>query len=923
MWCDRVKLFKSVLLFMLLFLPCTQAFSNQECIPPSDEMVQLILLLDDSGSIDDDDFVIQQKGFYKAMLDLADAGLGDNILSVSVVYFSSKSKIAGENIKEGAQLEKALSEPHGGGKTNMTAAFADAIGIINRTPLEPDKNVHRLVILSTDGKPTGIDNPALAAAKALELKNIGNVTIAPIGVGDADKAFLDSISTSPPVPMPGNYLEFAREVTKLTLEQFSQVVGTPVVTDISVTDISVARKANGLVEMVCKGVVPRGLTYKYIFNVYDTRFDGLDTPSFSGESETGSYQFAPRYEGVYSASCSLLVYSNGSSCESKPKYTHIPVVSFDGGAAKDSDGDGLPDQWEIFGVRDDRGSVFLNLPEMGANPHCKDIFIEVDWIGNSRPSRKAFERIINAFAQAPVRNRSDRCKGVNLHIDAGEGRLLHYDAEQNKVAEQAYPPGGQEIPIDYEGWEEIYYGEKSKEAWLRLQSEYFTPARRGVFRYALIVPYIVPDEDEGKGEFSGIAYSIPSPGFMAMGEPSSIPMAILWKDKEIASTFMHELGHALGLGHGGAYQVGIPDNTNYKPNYLSIMNYHFQLTWLGKKRWFGFNGRYLDYSRWLTIDLDERNLNENDGIGIRAPSADPIALKRLLEGLSTRYSCNPKDDRKYEDASGAEWKYADVGDAINWNCKFSSMERGVKEDINYGKDDGKDERKWGVLSFLSGQKRTDWDNLDYAGRGVAGLGYAASSIGIITPFELRLRPYDPDQEEKVPDGQPMVYDVGITGERIYEVVPGGRYKLGFTVHNLGELEDHYNLSLVNVPVNVTASLSNSRLSLSARESAEETVSIEISKNSVPGEIYTLTIEAASENSEVVIDQHDIKIRVNQRVKASSSDSGSSGGGSLSWAFLGLPWLLGFLNLILNYRAFTHFRRRNRACIVALKLIADK
>ncbi len=908
MWCDRVKLFKSVLLFMLLSLPCTQAFSNQECIPPSDEMVQLILLLDDSGSIDDDDFVIQQKGFYKAMLDLAGAGLGDNILSVSVVYFSSNSRISGENMKEN-NIQEALSEPHGGGGTNMTAAFMDAIGIINRTPLEPEKKVHRLVILSTDGKPTGMDTPAAATAKAQELKNLGNVTIAPIGVGDADKAFLDSISTSPPVPMPGNYFEFAREVTKVTLEQFSHAVGTPVV-----TDISVARNANGLVEMACKGVVPRGLTYKYIFNAYDTRFDGLDTPSFSGESETGSYQFAPRYEGVYSAGCSLLVYSNGSSCESKPKYTHIPVVSFDGGAAKDSDGDGLPDQWEIFGVRDDRGSVLLDLPKMKANPHCKDIFIEVDWIGNSRPSRKAFEWIINAFAQAPVRNQSDKCKGVNLHIDAGEGRLLHYDAEQNKVAEQVYPPGGQEIPIDYEGWEEIYYRKKSKEAWLRLQSEYFTPERRGVFRYALIVPY--------KAKIpSGRAYSIPSPGFMAMGEESRDDGECrddekCWNDMKIASTFMHELGHALGLGHGGAYQVGIPDNTNYKPNYLSIMNYHFQLTWLGKeKRGFGFDGRYLDYSRWLTIDLDERHLNEHRGIGIKAPSTDQIAKDRLVEGLSTKRSCLP-----------LVWVYSDADSAIDWNCNFF-MEGDVAKDINYGKDDGKDdgkdERKWGVLSFLSGQKRTDWDNLDYAGRGVAGLGYAASSIGIVTPFELRLRPYDPDQEEKIPDDQPMVYDVGVTGERIYEVVPGGRYKLGFTVHNLGELQDHYNLSLVNVPVNVTASLSNSRLSLSARESSEETVSIEISNNSVPGEIYTLTIEAASENSEVVIDQHDIKIRVNQRVKASSGDSGSSGGGSLSWAFLGLPWLLGFLNLILNCRAFTHFRRRNRACIVALKLIADK
>ena len=33
---------------------------------------------------------------------------------------------------------------------------------------------------------------------------------------------------------------------------------------------------------------------------------------------------------------------------------------------------------------------------------------------------------------------------------------------------------------------------------------------------------------------------------------------------------MHELGHNLGLHHGGSV------DTNYKPNYNSIMNYRYQ-----------------------------------------------------------------------------------------------------------------------------------------------------------------------------------------------------------------------------------------------------------------------------------------------------------------------------------------------------------
>ncbi len=42
-------------------------------------------------------------------------------------------------------------------------------------------------------------------------------------------------------------------------------------------------------------------------------------------------------------------------------------------------------------------------------------------------------------------------------------------------------------------------------------------------------------------------------------------------DFGVASTTMHELGHTFGLGHGGD---ALP---NCKPNYLSVMNYLFQL----------------------------------------------------------------------------------------------------------------------------------------------------------------------------------------------------------------------------------------------------------------------------------------------------------------------------------------------------------
>jgi len=79
---------------------------------------------------------------------------------------------------------------------------------------------------------------------------------------------------------------------------------------------------------------------------------------------------------------------------------------------------------------------------------------------------------------------------------------------------------------------------------------------------------------------------------------------------------MHELGHNLGLGHGGPWprstwtdwdSLTIQANTNYKPNYLSIMNYTFQ--WTNR-----VPTRPLDFSRWKLPTLYEAFLDETLGL---------------------------------------------------------------------------------------------------------------------------------------------------------------------------------------------------------------------------------------------------------------------------------------------------------------------
>jgi hypothetical protein len=85
--------------------------------------------------------------------------------------------------------------------------------------------------------------------------------------------------------------------------------------------------------------------------------------------------------------------------------------------------------------------------------------------------------------------------------------------------------------------------------------------------------------------------------------------------EEQTGTLMHELGHTLALTHGGTYyedpdNPSVPtDELNCKPNYLSVMNYLFQVR--------GFVDRGFDYSGQTLAPLYKTTpqLSEYAGVG--------------------------------------------------------------------------------------------------------------------------------------------------------------------------------------------------------------------------------------------------------------------------------------------------------------------
>ena len=352
------------------------------------------------------------------------------------------------------------------------------------------------------------------------------------------------------------------------------------------------------------------------------------TPVMNGRYPRGSvhtvsytcYDFGPQPSGVVSCSGSV---ANGSLLDTATAGTHaINFVSVDAAGnvgtnlryyevIEDGDGDGLSDLWETSGIDIDNDGVIdlpLNLPPYNADPNHRDVFVEMDYMtctlspGGCAPGAKtsqapqpgAVDDVVAAFAAAPLSN-PDGTAGVRLHVDVDEAIPQIVDLSFNPVAG---------ADNDYE---DIRSGGAGP-----CNGRFGTPAERAlptcpkliqakamVYRYGLWADsYANAYGSSGIGEYPGNDFMVTTGGQAAYWS-GSWPGGLRASE---AGTLMHELGHTLGLGHGGT------DNSNCKANYLSVMNYSFQVPNYDPTR-------PLDYSRAALADLFEGALIESAGVG--------------------------------------------------------------------------------------------------------------------------------------------------------------------------------------------------------------------------------------------------------------------------------------------------------------------
>ncbi len=242
----------------------------------------------------------------------------------------------------------------------------------------------------------------------------------------------------------------------------------------------------------------------------------------------------------------------------------------------DTDGDGIRDGDEVLGTL-----AGLDLPAMGVSPLRKDLLLEYDWFDDGldcgshshRPTAAAIASVTTAFNISPEPN-PDGTNGVNLISDYGQGGAF---------------TGGNFIS-DADG---VIAGGVFGGDFLAYRAANFATNRNGYFHYVLLPHrYNTSSNSSGQAELPG--------------DDLIVSLYCANSNQNVANTIMHEVGHNLFLPHGGN------NSCNYKPNYNSVMNYKYQFAGVDNDCTPPGNG-VLDYSVGDRIDLNENNLNENNG----------------------------------------------------------------------------------------------------------------------------------------------------------------------------------------------------------------------------------------------------------------------------------------------------------------------
>ena len=359
----------------------------------------------------------------------------------------------------------------------------------------------------------------------------------------------------------------ATPITTYTLPSFEVAAGAYAIISGNVDNLS--QRGTQLVQIRSGNQVPYWTANGFIELIKDSatvdfvRFGtSSQTPVTSSQWSGSSVSAIPYSATSYGKSIARLypdnatIDTNTSSDWSSVDWTtpagrnDVPV------GAVDTDGDGIPDSAEVS------GGTFagLDLYSMGARTSQKNIFIEVDYMDSTDPGiiprRESLQMIVDSF----------NAQSIKVHFDAGTAFSSSFSTTDFNLGQGSAVVAYE--PCVYMNQTTCNLNTSSRRSIYDWKAEYMDLRRRNVFHYLLMGNS--QNANGSNGGAWGVAEIIGNDLLVTMGNASfstttGTPLNKLINQQ--AAVIMHELGHNLGLRHGGN------EDTNYKPNYWSTMNY--------------------------------------------------------------------------------------------------------------------------------------------------------------------------------------------------------------------------------------------------------------------------------------------------------------------------------------------------------------
>lgn len=179
-----------------------------------------------------------------------------------------------------------------------------------------------------------------------------------------------------------------------------------------------------------------------------------------------------------------------------------------------------------------------------------NILVEIDTMPGYEIDNAVLDKLRLAFDNAPVRNpihfgqTEPGPDGIDLIIDASESPI------PIPPEVQVYPPP-QALPLTYPSWRRDFFGtQQDRSLPPQRPRAAVIAAKKLVFRYGVGIAsaYVQGSDGQPGGVLYGRATSGPSDDFFI-----SIGLMNSGEDRfnKQAAAIMHELGHCLGLRHGG------------------------------------------------------------------------------------------------------------------------------------------------------------------------------------------------------------------------------------------------------------------------------------------------------------------------------------------------------------------------------------